>query len=351
MPRVSVVVPVHDTERYLQECLESVVSQSLKDIEIICVNDGSSDGSADILSEYASRDDRITVIDQTNQGPSGARNAGFSVACGEYILFVDSDDIIGSNAIADLYGRASEDRLDVLYFDATPFCEDADLESVHLRYKAYYTRADDYPGIMTGRRLLTGMTDNNDFLPSVCLQMIRRDYYSDVGLSFYEGVLHEDNLFSFLCALQASRVEYLPRPYYRRRIRKDSVMTSEKSMENFRGFFIGYLEMLRFVFQKDLDEQTSAAVAKLCAEMYRHALSVFYGLPKHDRDAVAQIDTRPEALLACALLASQERGTRETRGLNKALRTSESRLRALRGSRSYRVARYVRRVVRLGKRI
>ena len=92
MVKISVIIPVYNNEKYLKECLDSVCHQTLTDIEIICINDGSSDGSLNILNEY-SKDDRIIVIDQTNQGPAIARNRGLDIAKGEYIGFLDSDDI------------------------------------------------------------------------------------------------------------------------------------------------------------------------------------------------------------------------------------------------------------------
>ncbi|HBC93037.1 MAG TPA: glycosyltransferase, partial [Pelotomaculum sp.] len=91
MPKVSVIISVYNVEKYLEECLDSVTNQTLKDIEIICVNDGSTDSSGQILKDYASRDNRIRLIDQSNHGQSYARNRALEVALGDYIYFLDSD--------------------------------------------------------------------------------------------------------------------------------------------------------------------------------------------------------------------------------------------------------------------
>ena len=91
-PKVSIVVPVYNTEKYLEKCLKSLISQTLKDIEIICVNDGSTDKSSEILQKFADSDTRIKIITQSNQKQGVARNRGMEVALGEYIGFVDSDD-------------------------------------------------------------------------------------------------------------------------------------------------------------------------------------------------------------------------------------------------------------------
>ena len=97
MPKVSVVLPVYNVENYLKECLDSLVEQTYKDIEIICVDDGSSDSSLKILKEYAVIDNRIIVLEQKNQGAAVARNFGLSVATGEYVSFLDSDDVFSLN--------------------------------------------------------------------------------------------------------------------------------------------------------------------------------------------------------------------------------------------------------------
>ena len=97
MNKVSIIVPVYNIEKYLAKCLDSLINQTLEDIEIICVNDGSTDNSAEILNEYAQKDCRIKIINQDNAGLSAARNTGINAANGEYIGYVDSDDWIDLN--------------------------------------------------------------------------------------------------------------------------------------------------------------------------------------------------------------------------------------------------------------
>ncbi len=106
MAKVSIIVPVYNVEKYLDKCLQSLINQTLKDIEIICVNDGSTDNSLEILERYAKKDSRIIIINQENQGLSGARNSGLKKANGEYIGFVDSDDWVDLNFFEKLYNSA-----------------------------------------------------------------------------------------------------------------------------------------------------------------------------------------------------------------------------------------------------
>ena len=115
MPRVSVIIPVYNVAPYLPRCLDSVVGQTLRDIEIICIDDCSADGSAAILAEYAAHDSRIKVVPfEQNRGVSAARNAGLDVATGEWIGFVDGDDKIDLDFFEKLYAQASATDADII---------------------------------------------------------------------------------------------------------------------------------------------------------------------------------------------------------------------------------------------
>ena len=108
MKKVSVIIPVYNVEEYLEECMESVIHQTLKEIEILCVNDGSTDHSLQILEQYAKKDDRIRIISQKNGGYGKAMNQGLDAASGEYIGIVEPDDYVPLNMYEDLYRKAKE---------------------------------------------------------------------------------------------------------------------------------------------------------------------------------------------------------------------------------------------------
>ena len=116
IPKVSVIIPVYNVEEYLQECLDSVVNQTLKEIEIICVDDGSTDNSLEILKEYAQKDNRITVIMQENLHAGVARNAGLSQAKGEYVHFLDSDDWVDKNTYEELSSLIKKKKVNFMKF-------------------------------------------------------------------------------------------------------------------------------------------------------------------------------------------------------------------------------------------
>ena len=116
-PLVSVIIPVYNVEKYLSKCLDSVINQTLKNIEIICINDGSKDKSLEILEKYKNQDTRIKIINHENNGVAAARNTGYKVAQGEYICFIDSDDWIDATLLEKTYNTIIQDESDIVLFD------------------------------------------------------------------------------------------------------------------------------------------------------------------------------------------------------------------------------------------
>lgn len=345
MPHVSVIIPIYNSEAYLAECLDSALAQTFEDIEVVCVNDGSTDGSARIVEERARQDERVVIITQENRGLGAARNAGVDKARGDYLYFLDSDDRLAGNALEELTARANADNLDVLYFGAVPFCDDADLTSIYENFESYYRRENSYPGVMSGKELLVQMFENGDYRPSVCFQLFRADFCRRADLRFHEGIVHEDNLFSFRCALKAQRAGYVTDTYYQRRIRKDSVMTADKSVAHFDGFMTCYVEMLRIAMSEALDERTARASAALVTEIFQQALKVYRRLPEDKRTALTPIDSTPESLIAMERLKRQASLEAKARRLKKELAAKEARLDDVLSSRAYRLARALRKLV------
>lgn len=125
-PLVSVIVPVYNTAFYLTQCLDSIVNQSFKNIEIICIDDGSTDGSLNLLQKYAAKHKNIKLITQNHVGVSSARNAGIDAAQGKYITFVDSDDFVEPDMIETLYTYMQNNMLDWLLFQLRLYDETTD---------------------------------------------------------------------------------------------------------------------------------------------------------------------------------------------------------------------------------
>jgi glycosyltransferase involved in cell wall biosynthesis len=187
---------VYNVDEYLKECLDSVARQTEKNIEIICVNDGSTDRSRDILSEYAEKDPRIIIIDQENRGLSGARNTGLREATGKYIYFADSDDYIAPNTIELCVQKMKNFNLEMLCFNAAAFCDNDIYSRRTGELNDYYKRNQIYPGIYSGKELLAEMKRNSDYIVPVWSYFYRRELLSDNDISFVEGIYYEDNSFS-----------------------------------------------------------------------------------------------------------------------------------------------------------
>ena len=131
-PKISVIIPLYNVEEYLSECLDSIVNQTLKDIEIICINDGSTDNSLSILKDYASKDNRIKIIDKENEGQGYARKIGLDIATGKYILFCDSDDYYAElTTFEELYNYIEKVKVDVVIFEFIRFCKNIERYDVN----------------------------------------------------------------------------------------------------------------------------------------------------------------------------------------------------------------------------
>lgn len=226
---VSVVVPIYNVEKYLCECLESVINQTYDRLEIILVDDGSEDNCGRICDEYASRDHRIKVIHKLNGGLSDARNAGLEIAQGEYVYFLDSDDYIQLDAIDHLVDHIEKEQADFVFFNTEVFSDEEGVPVEELRIKHLYKT-------MPGAEVLKLRIKSKEWLPGVPLHFYRASFLRKEQLSFKKGILYEDVPFSGIAYARAQRVSMLKDAFYRYRMRKGSTtkgITSSKNMESF----------------------------------------------------------------------------------------------------------------------
>ncbi len=245
LPLVSVVIPVYNVEKYLSDCLESVLQQNFEGMEIFCVDDCSTDGSRDILDQYAARDKRIRIIRyEKNGGLSYARNQAMKQAKGQYIFFLDSDDMMAEGALQVLYERASSQWLDVLGFDTENVYEkniDASL------YSPFGIHSGKYDGIDTGQRLFVQQMKQGDYFPMACAYFWRTEFLRKHDLWFHEGILHEDNPFTFQAMMFAERMAVLPKTCYIYRRRADSITTHAISETRLTGFIAGINDVIHAI--------------------------------------------------------------------------------------------------------
>ena len=250
VPKVSLIVPVYNTENYVSSCLDSLINQSLMDIEIICIDDGSTDNSLSVLRKYEKLDSRVKVISKPNAGAGSARNLGLKHAKGEYINFVDSDDWLDLNALEELYIKSKNDNLDILmyllinYDDSTEELYETDYYNLSCIDSKFDNKVFNYKDISD---------DMFDLAVSPCNKLIKREFWNSLNYEFCEGVMFEDNPFFFKVFLGAKRVAITRKYYYYRRRRKNSVM--ELNGEKLMDIMDMTDNVVDVFFEKNLQEQ------------------------------------------------------------------------------------------------
>ncbi len=221
MELVSIIVPVYKVEKYLPECLDSIIGQTYQDSQIILVDDGSPDNCGAICDEYALKDKRITVLHTENGGLSSARNNGLRICKGKYVFFVDSDDYLEPNAVEILFQTAEKEKLDMLMYDAISFDEtknDVPEDEINK-----YIRKHDYLVERTGAQMFLDMSENDEYRSPVQYYFYNKGFLEDHQLVFHEGILHEDEEFNFFALLYSQRVKHIPNVLYHHRFRADSI--------------------------------------------------------------------------------------------------------------------------------
>jgi len=260
-PDVSIVVPIYNAERWLDEALSSALAQTGVDLEVICVDDGSTDSSREVVNSYATADDRVRVVVQENAGQAAARNAGAAHARGRYIAYLDSDDYYRSDAFGALVSTADRDNLDVLMFDGRSFRDEGVADDTWSRYADYYGRRVSFSAIDSGLAVMADMRRAGAYRVSPCLYIARRDFIASEGLSFRQGMVHEDDLYTFQLLMRARRVCHTASPIYARRVRPDSTMTTENAQgRSALGYLTAYAGMLRELSSVELASSVRAQV-------------------------------------------------------------------------------------------
>lgn len=266
MPKISVIMPVYNAEKYLRECMDSMLGQTLGDFEMFCINDGSTDKTAAILAEYAAKDARVKLLATNHVGAYKARREGLRQAVGEFIYFMDADDALKTNAFKELMELADREHLDEIVFTAEVFSDDDDAASLQRylrRFLKAYTLKDEVCGkVMSGRELFLTLERAECYFPGPPMRITRRTVLTDTEYRFPEAPFHGDNYFTTVSLYHSARACALNTKYYRRRVRNDSITTSVGTEKI---HFVSTLNVLRDLlefppFQQDVLASNTAAV-------------------------------------------------------------------------------------------
>lgn len=270
---VSVIIPVYNVEKYLNQCLDSIVNQTYKDLEIIIVADLSTDKSTEICEEYAAKDERIVLLQKYHTGPALARNYGYDCAKGDYILFCDSDDYLELQAVEKLVMGIKKDEYDCIFYDAHAFTDDG-LPCNENNYIHDYS----YEG-MTAAEILKKEIVFKDYNPCVYLFLFRHDFLQRIGLRFYDGILGEDELYAFNVYLNAEKMGQHREVLYHRRVRPGSLMTSEGNREK---KFVSYLTVYNEMKNTDVQGKEKKKAKNLYVIKMAKSLERMYRIMSED---------------------------------------------------------------------
>ncbi|MBO5870952.1 MAG: glycosyltransferase [Clostridia bacterium] len=223
MDLISVIVPIYKVEKYLDECVESIVNQTYTNLEIILVDDGSPDNCPQMCDKWAARDSRIKVIHKQNGGLSDARNAGMAMATGEYIGFVDSDDWISEDMYSLLFKNIKDKSSDISACGISCFYDDNDTDTFIM------TPSDEY--VLDSSTGIKAIVKEDILKQPVWYKLYKKEIIKDIP--FKVGKCHEDVFWSYQAIGNAKCISIIPEPCYYYRQRNDSIMGSNFSMKHF----------------------------------------------------------------------------------------------------------------------
>lgn len=350
--KVSIIVPIYNVEMYLVEALDSLQRQTLHDIEIICVNDGSKDNSLEIMKRYAEKDDRFIIIDKENGGYGKAMNVGLDKATGEYIGILEPDDYVPLNMYEDLYKVAKENDLDFVKADFYRFTTDEKTEDKHMVYNHLDRTHENYNVVLCPRE----KPHVTKFIMNTWSGIYKRSFIEEYHIRHNEtpGASFQDNGFFWQTFMYAKRAMFLDKPYYcnRRDNPNSSVNSKEKvycmniEYDHIRDIFMqkenrelweimkGYYNLKRlhnymFTIGRISDEFKKEYVDRISAEFKRSEelgeldFSLFSPL---EREKLALLIKQPSEYYSKYVMASKEmqKLTKENIKLKKKLKDIET---------------------------
>ena len=234
MPKLSIIIPVYNVEKYLPKCLGSILEQPFKDLEVICVNDGSTDGSLDVLQKIKKKDDRVVIIDKKNEGSGIARNIGLSTAQGEYVYFIDSDDWLEDDVLAKIIAKADELQTDILVFGGLSYYNGKGQNGAYSKNKL----PKKYFGKVVSAKDIK--KDIFKFPSTAWTKLYRRSFLIKNEIKFQNIRAGQDQLPFFHSMITADRIAILPENIYCYQKNREGSVTSVKKKKSFSPIYVFY---------------------------------------------------------------------------------------------------------------
>lgn len=279
MVKVSIIIPVYNSQEYISRCLNSILSQSLKEIEIICVDDKSTDKSAEIIEYYAKSDCRIHIIENAvNVGAACSRNAAMKQANGEYVQFVDSDDYLEPGALEELYNMSKENKSDMCFFKMTE-PEENHKQELRLGEKGI---TGSYGGVYSGNEILKLFVENNEFFYYPWCVMLRREFLEINNIRFRNIIIGEGGCIVLSSLFKAERVLVSDGKYYNYCDNSTSVMATNKG-----NYKLLYGQLVQYIVAlKELSENDAEGIRVFLDYQYKKVKAGVNNLSAENADKI-----------------------------------------------------------------
>lgn len=261
LPLISIIIPVYNVAKYIDTCMQSVCTQTYSNLEIILVDDGSTDESGALCEKWKYQDNRIKLLHQTNKGLSAARNAALDIAQGEWIGFVDSDDWINTEMYESLYKLAKTENADIAACSYQR--EERNL------YKTKY--ASGKVETFTNWEALILLVKNKRLQNHVWSKLYRKELFDKVR--FPEGIMYEDVAVSYKIFNQANRVALIDIPFYHYRIRPNSITDNRRTnVEKEYHYFLNICQQIEFIVQQGIWREATYYLHKRGVHFISHLM-------------------------------------------------------------------------------
>lgn len=273
MIKTSVIIPIYNTALYLEECIHSVFRQTQKEVEVIAINDGSTDGSLEILLRLQEKYPELIIMTQENHGLGYTRNVGIKRARGQYIFFLDSDDYIQEDTLEECYECASKNNLDIVFFDALEFEDSLERSPIEPNYSDRKEIITEREEVFSGVYFLEKYYKKS-YAPMSCLIYYDADFLSQNDILFMPDVYFEDNEFYCKVMTIAERIMYLPRMFYQYRCRKSSITGTDFNLRKARD----HIKVVSAIADlKDLNEGKGwHIVRKISLDLLKYVAEMCY---------------------------------------------------------------------------
>lgn len=275
-PKISIIIPIYNAEKYLKKCLDSIINQSYQNIEILCINDGSIDNSLSILKEYQKKDRRIILEDIPNGGVSKARNIAIKKATGNYIMFIDSDDYIEPNMVEKMLQITQKNKVDVVR--CTNFLED-EKGKIH-KIEDYLIKNESLTSMQITEQIISELI-NGTLLTYSCVLLIKKETLLKTELFNEKLKIFEDRVFYLNLFFELNKIYFLNEPLYHYVIHKNSCVNSKKLASRHLYNTIDGWIAIRRILQK-YNQETKYVLRELNTNYLGMIMGYLYGAYKNE---------------------------------------------------------------------